>query len=255
MFTGIENIEIVSTYRIVGKPYVETKCRNDSAFFIRIRGNKLYDFYDRKIIANEGDLVFVPKGVSFSSKTISGSSLYLAINFNADFLQTPQPARYSLDKFYETEFIINNFADLWNLGTQADKYQCMSLFYSMLSYLCSMEIDTDLENRKFKIIDPAVEYLKEHIYDSKLTTEKLHRLCGISNTYFRQIFLERFGTTPKNYILSKRISHAKAIITSGDFNTISEVALSIGFNDPLYFSKVFKKTYGVSPSDINMNKV
>lgn len=256
MFTSIENIEIVSALRISGKrPYVEVDNRLDNAFLIRIEGSRLYEFNNKKIIAHAGDLVFVPKGSSFVSKALSESSIYLAISFNADFTQPMHPVCYSLDDFNEAEFMGNKFADLWNLGTQADKYQCMSLFYSLLSYLISTEIDADMKNSKFKMIDPAVEYLKEHIYDSKLTTEKLHRLCGISNTYFRQIFIERFGTTPKNYILSKRISHAKAIITSGDYNTISEVALSIGYNDPLYFSKVFKKTYGLSPSEINDDKL
>lgn len=255
MFANVENIEIVSALRISGRPYVEVDDRLDNAFLIRIEGGRLYDFQNKRIIANTGELVFVPKGSSYASKALSDSSVYLAISFNADFMQPVQPACYSLENYYETEFITNKFADLWNLGTQADKYQCMSLFYSLLSYLSSVEIDTDLDNNKLKMIDPAVEYLKEHIYDGKLTTEKLHRVCGISNTYFRQIFIERFGTTPKNYILSKRLSHAKAIITSGDFNTISEVALSIGFNDPLYFSKVFKKTYGISPSEINEDKL
>lgn len=255
MFTGVENIEIGSTYRIAGAPYVETKCRNDNAFFIRIKGSRQYDFGDKKIVANEGSLIFVPKGVSFTSRTISGSSFYLAIDFNADFKQTPQPALYSLDKFYETDFVTNKFADMWNLGTQADKYQCMSLFYSLLAHICSIEIASEPENSKYKIIDPAVEYLKEHIFDSKLTTEKLHRMCGISNTYFRQVFTEKFGTTPKSYILSKRLSHAKTIITSGDYNSIGDVSFAVGFNDPLYFSKVFKKIYGISPSNINEEKL
>ena len=256
MFTNIENIEIISTYRYYSKkPFVEVDCRLDNAFLIRIEGSRLYNFGNKKIIANPGDLVFVPQGSSYNSKALSDSSVYFAINFKADFLQPTQPICYSMENFYETEFITNKFADLWNIGTQADRYQCMSLFYSLLSYLCSVEIDTDHRNSKFKMIDPAVEYLKGHIYDSKLTTDKLHRLCGISNTYFRQIFLERFGTNPKNYILSKRLSHAKAIITSCEYNTISEVALSIGFNDPLYFSKVFKKTYGISPSEINEDKL
>lgn len=254
MFANIENIEIVSALRRTGVSYVETKCRKDNAFFLRIQGSRLYDFNDKKIIANEGDLVFVPKGVSFTSSTLSGISVYLAISFNAEFAQTPQPVCYSLDKFHESEFMTNNFADMWNLGTPAEKHQCLSLFYRLLSYLCTIESSREFDNSKLKLIEPAVAYLKEHMYDSALTTEKLHRLCGISNTYFRQIFMERFGTTPKNYILSKRISHAKAIITSGDFSTIGEVALSIGFNDPLYFSKVFKKMYGVSPSDINNEK-
>lgn len=88
------------------------------------------------------------------------------------------------------------------------------------------------------------------MYDCSLNIHKLHNLCDISDTYFRQIFVSKFGTTPQKYITSRRLSHAKSIIDSGDFHTISEVAASVGFSDPLYFSKVFKKMYGVSPSDL-----
>lgn len=88
------------------------------------------------------------------------------------------------------------------------------------------------------------------MYDCSLNIHKLHNLCDISDTYFRQIFVLKFGTTPQKYITSRRLSHAKSIIDSGDFHTISEVAASVGFSDPLYFSKVFKKMYGVSPSDL-----
>jgi AraC-like DNA-binding protein len=41
------------------------------------------------------------------------------------------------------------------------------------------------------------------------------------------------------------------MLESGDFDSIKEVALSAGYSDPLYFSKVFKKFYGFSPSSLN----
>ena len=75
--------------------------------------------------------------------------------------------------------------------------------------------------------------------------------CGISNTYFRKLFVLKYGAKPTDYIISKRIGHARAIILSGDFETIEEVAHSVGYSDPLYFGKVFKKFYGVSPSELN----
>jgi len=53
--------------------------------------------------------------------------------------------------------------------------------------------------------------------------------------------------------MSKRISKATSLIESGDYNTISEVALAVGYSDPLYFSRAFKKINGTSPSDINKN--
>ena len=61
----------------------------------------------------------------------------------------------------------------------------------------------------------------------------------------------RFKTSPKEYITSRRVSHAKSIIDSGEFSTVKELALSVGYKDALYFGKVFKKAYGVSPSNLN----
>ncbi len=251
MFNDIENLKITYSLHKTNKPFVKIENRKYHSFFIRVHGSIQYDFYDEKRIAKEGDLIFLPKGSTYTATTLSDISKYTAIHFEGDFAEKTRPEFYSLEDFYEAEYIANCFPDLWNFGTQTEKYQCISLFYSLLSHLSSIENAKHSKKNKFKIIEPAVTYLKEHIYDCTLKTDKLHRLCGISGTYFRQIFFSRFGTTPQNYILTKRLSHAKAIISSGDFDTIGEVALSIGFNDPLYFSKAFKKAYGMSPTDFN----
>lgn len=251
MFNNIENLKIVSSLHRACKPYNKTKKRKTNSFIIRVTGSVLYDFYNKTIQLNPGEMIFLPEGISYEHKALSDKPcIYTSINFMGDF-NSCEPKVYSLEDFYEADYISNHFSDLWNLGTQAEKYKCISMFYSLLSYVCAIENSSYSEKRKFGIIEPALIYLKEHIYDCSLKTDKLHRLCGISDTYFRQIFISRFGTTPQKYIIAKRLSHAKSIIDSGDFHTIGEVALSVGFNDPLYFSKVFKKAYGISPTNIN----
>ena len=50
------------------------------------------------------------------------------------------------------------------------------------------------------------------------------------------------------YIINKRMSRAQSIITSGEYNSINEVALSVGYSDALYFSRVFSKKFGICPS-------
>lgn len=251
MFDNIENLKIISSLHRVNRPCIRIENRRANTFFIRTRGCVLYDFYDRTMLVNEGEIAFIPKNSSYVAKTFSDDAMYTSIIFEGDFTVKPEPACYCLENFHEAGYIANRFSDMWNFGTQAEKYKCISLFYSLLSYLSTLESASYDQKKKFEIIAPAVDYLKEHVYDCTLTTDMLHCLCGISDTYFRQIFISRFGMTPQKYIISKRLSHAKTIISSGDFNTIGEVALSIGFNDPLYFSKVFKKTYGISPSDLN----
>lgn len=250
MFDNIENLKIISILHRANKPAGKVEKRKTHSLFIRTQSGVSYDFHGRKMVANEGQLMFVPKGSTYSYKAHSENATYTGIHFEADFSQEPEPRCYDLDGFFEADYMASHLADMWNFGTQAEKYQCLGLFYSLLAYLSSVEHAHAFE-AKYGIIEPAVAYLKEHMYDSALKIDKLHRLCGISSTYFRQIFAQRFGTTPKNYIIAKRVGHAKAIISSGDFNSIAEVAAAVGFSDPLYFSKVFRKRYGASPSGVN----
>ena len=100
------------------------------------------------------------------------------------------------------------------------------------------------------MIEPALEYMREHIYDSSLKIESLHRLCGISDTYFRKIFISRFDMTPQKDVTKERLARARLIIESGDYDTVSSVSESVGYIDPLYFSKAFRKQYGFPPTCI-----
>jgi len=250
MFDNIENLKIISSLHKTCKSCNKIENRPTHSFIIRITGSVLYNFYDKQVLINPGEMMFLPKGTTYEYKKLSGEGLYTSINFLAD-LSDPKPTAYSLENFYEAEYLCNHFTDLWKFGTQAEKYKCFSLLYDLLSYVSNIENANYADKTKFKIIAPAVNYLKEHIYDCSLKADKLPQLCGISGTYFRKIFTARFGTTPQNYIMQKRLTHAKSILDSGDFDTVREVALSVGYNDPLYFGKAFKKIYGISPSEIN----
>ncbi len=253
MFNSIENLQIISSFNRCAKPTNKITNRSSHVFIIRLNGSVLYNINGVDMLSKKGDIGFFPKGSTYSYKALSDDTTYTSINFEADFQGSLQPVIYSLDNFYDAEYIGSNFTKMWNFGNPSEKHKCLSLFYSLLSYLSSLENADYGEKKKFKIIEPAEKYLTEHIYDCSLKTDTLHRLCGISNTYFRQIFISKFGINPQDYIISKRLSHAKTIIDSGDFNSIREVALSVGYNDPLYFSKAFKKMFGISPSDINKN--
>lgn len=56
------------------------------------------------------------------------------------------------------------------------------------------------------------------------------------------------GFTPMQYILSIRISSAQSLLETTEYN-IAEIAAIVGYDDPLYFSRLFKKQIGVSPSE------
>lgn len=251
MFDNIENLKVTSAISGESRNKRRIENRPSHSFIFRVHGSIIYDFGYRCYPVKEGEMIFLPKGSSYDYTTkAQEKSEYMIINFEGDF-ESADPAVYPLENFHNADYIISHFVDLWKLGSQADRYECISLFYSLLSYVSFLENSNSENSKKYSLIEPAVEYLKDHIYDCSLKSSLLHRLCGISDTYFRKIFVSRFRTTVQKYIISKRISHAKSLIDNGDFDSISEVAMSVGYSDPLYFSKVFKKFYGVSPSSIN----
>ncbi len=250
MFNFFEDANITSSFHLQTKPYGKIQNRKTHGFIFRVSGETEYDFGDKKLYLKPNNVIFLPQGSSYEYRPLQNNSFYTSINFTAT-IDNPTPTIFSLDNFYKKNFIFENFSDLWRFGSLSDKYKCVSVFYDFLSYIARLEHLNSLDKNKHYIIEPAVEYLKLHLFDCTLKIDNLHRLCCISDTYFRKIFLSRFALSPKDYVIIKRISHAKSIIESGDFDTINEVAQMVGYSDPLYFSKAFKKIYGVSPSNVN----
>ena len=88
----------------------------------------------------------------------------------ADFYPCPKPPRpkWQIARIfhhrYRAEYLKNHFTDLWKFGSPAEKYNCISLFYKLLAYVSTIEHTDYADKCKFNIIEPAVCYLKEHIY-------------------------------------------------------------------------------------------
>ena len=246
----IENLKLESVVQ-KRSTYGKIEKRKTNTFNIRLTGKMDYFFPDKHIPVSAGEMIFLPKGSTYHYKTATEEeSKCVIINLEGEF-ERKEPITCSLKDFRGMEMLSSHFADAWNFGNSAEKYQCMSLLYELLSYISNVEALQYADKKKFRLIEPAVAYLKEHIYDTALKMDELHLMCGISDTYFRKIFHLRFGKSPKNYAIEKRVSHAKSLIDSGEFKTVQDLAKSVGYVDPLYFGKVFKKHYGVSPRAMN----
>lgn len=247
MFENIENLKIIEIHKGFSKKDVVVESRKNTSFVLRTSGHVRYTFEDNVIDVNPGEIIFMPEGSKYNFEIVGNEAAgYIYIKIEGD-IRGIKPFKHPMENFEDAEEFINNLVDLWKFGGKAEQYRCYSVFYNLLSYIENLENMNYVDKKKTEVIKPAVLYLKKHIYDCDLNIESLPKMCGISGAYFRKIFALNFGTNPHKYILRKRLSHAKSIIGSGDFDTISEVALAVGYNDPLYFSRAFKKKYGVSP--------
>lgn len=96
-------------------------------------------------------------------------------------------------------------------------------------------------------IDAAVQYFHSN-YNKSISIEEYATAHNMSVSWFIRSFKEYTNTTPAQYILSLRISNARTLLESTSCN-ISEIANIIGYDNPLYFSRLFKKQCGMSPSE------
>jgi len=98
---------------------------------------------------------------------------------------------------------------------------------------------------KLKLFEDVKNFIKENI-KTELELEKVASNFGLSVYYFSRTFKEVTGTNFSDYINKCRINIAKELLSNGEMN-VKEVCYRVGYNDPNYFSKVFKKYEGVSP--------
>lgn len=95
-------------------------------------------------------------------------------------------------------------------------------------------------------IDKSKDYIQENLTEN-LTLEELARVANMSKTYYTTIFKKETGISLWEYIVSKRVEMAKAIIKKDDA-TMLEIATKCGFNNTANFNRAFKKHAGKTPS-------
>ena len=91
------------------------------------------------------------------------------------------------------------------------------------------------------------KYIKEN-YKRDISAGDVAGILGYSDVYFSKIFKQLFDDTFINYLTKVRIDKAKVLLKDVSFN-IKEVGASVGYTDSNYFTKVFKRSVGMSPSE------
>lgn len=91
----------------------------------------------------------------------------------------------------------------------------------------------------------AIDYLNDH-YNQKLSNAELLEIANLSPYYFIRLFKKETGKTPHEYLLNIKIEKAKELLAYTGYS-ITEICFLCGFTEHSHFSKVFKKTTGITP--------
>ena len=141
---------------------------------------------------------------------------------------------------------------LWTRKPDGYYYECMACFYTIIATL-SAPVGHYLPRDKYHKIEAGIAYLHEHYTDKKVDYYMPAQLCGISYTYFKRLFMQKFEMTPIQYVASLRMERSVEYLLTNRYS-VTEIANLCGYEDVYYFSKKFKEKYGVSPKNYKQDR-
>ncbi len=218
--------------------------REFNAISFRIKGDAVFSDGKTDTRVSDNDILFMPANVGYHLKSNKEKLIVIHFILESNTEQgfkiiTPE----NIDRIKE---LFISALECWNNKKAGYYLKTVSIFYSILEKLARQEA-RNLKNPTYDKLKPAIRYINQNFTDSQLDVAFLCTLVNLSGTYFRKLFLELYNTTPNKYITDLRIAHAKELLTSG-YYTVESVAEKSGFSDVKYFSRVFKKQCGISPS-------
>lgn len=251
-------VKLLGFFEGVPKPPAPTRCQKgmkcfDRFFFIK-RGTMTFELDGAVLSAGAGDILYLPRDCSYFSRWDTPDGFYITVNFvmRGDPDSPPLGDRIEIagkDRSGKYQTLFETAAKEWGRGEIGHGFACMASFFRIVTNLYSDSL-TESVRVEYDNIYPAMLYLKNN-YQTDVTTSDLAKLCRMSGTAFRREFKKRCGMPPVALKNKLRMEKARELLRGGE-RDVSETGRLVGLDDVCYFSKLYKKTFGVPPSkDIN----
>jgi len=130
----------------------------------------------------------------------------------------------------------------------------LTYFLGSLKYLSAYRASSssDQLSQQRDVADEAIHFMRENIH-KRLHLKDIADYVGYSASHFSALFLQKTGYPPLSYFIHLKIQEACHFLDFSELK-INQISMLIGFDDPFYFSRIFTKTMGESPSDYRRKK-
>ena len=209
-----------------------------------------------------GDLVVVNR-TEIHSFVARGTAEYYSILLYPAFLSDikrigdPICNRVRGDKNVE-RFFAELHTEYTEMKTGADMAM-KGILYTLLTYLYRNYVyegegagDGPMAREMLHRLDLVIKYISEH-YHERITTAALSEMCYVSEAHFCRFFKGAVGKTVTRYVNEYRAQKAGVLLSKTD-EPIAKIAAEVGFEDPNYFSRVFRSITGMSPQEYRASR-
>ena len=138
-------------------------------------------------------------------------------------------------------------------GREVKLLGLLYLVFSQLMETGGSKFLNDTENPKEIYIKKYIEIVAKN-YSRSVNIGQIAQNIGIDRRYLSSIFKERLNLSPQEFLINFRMNKACELMENRQLS-ISDIARSVGYEDPLQFSKIFKKMTGKSPTDYRKNVI
>jgi len=218
-------------FKVAARPYAALSLRLGG------RGNFLID--GKRLTVGAGDILYIPANMPYEVEYSDNE--IIAVHLSVCNYAMPEVIGVKNPSAVETQFV--RLLDCWK--KRDSSHLVKSRMYALLDTVAGE--NAALADRG--AVHQYVKYMEEHFFETDFDVETVCRNLYVSRSTLQRAFLNRFGTTPRKYLIGLRTDHALKLLAEGEMR-IKEVAAACGFSDEKYFSVVFKKTYGFSPSHL-----
>ena len=143
----------------------------------------------------------------------------------------------------DVEAYYKDFENMKRLSLSArNRSKLFSIFYDVIHRIELQQASA------FSRADGIAAYLEEAYGDPLLTNLSVAERFDISEVYLRKLFLDKFGTTPHQYLLEIRLRRARQQLAEG-YLTVGEISELCGFSNVYHFSRTFKHRVGETPTE------
>jgi len=158
-------------------------------------------------------------------------------------------AHYELEPGYSPHIseLLERFHHTATMSGSLHSLRAKSLFFTILDEVLNCHGNRRKDENQ-ELVELAMEYINAH-YMEPLTISNLAALYGLSGNQFAYLFQKYAGISPNAYLIEQRINHARELLSTTACS-VTEVSAYVGYSDPFYFSRIFKKYTGVCPSTL-----
>ncbi len=227
---------------------------NNYEIYYLTKGQCWYFIDKRSYLLSEGDIALIPLGAIHSTSYETPTHSRILINCGEWFVPTSVRDKISDLPIFtvnptirkQIERIFSSIEKEYRKPDEFSKDYIRTQVMQLLLIIARESLKDKKQKTESPIVEKAVKYISEQ-YHSNVTLDDISTACYVSREHLSRTFKRETGFGVNEYLNLYRLKKADALLRDRPDLRVVDIALRCGYNDSNYFSKVYKKMFGVSP--------